>query len=734
MSQLSPSVVLLLEQLTASVSGPSALERLHVVFKGLKELLACAILSPTTLHHPPSSSPVASTVLPQPPHPSPPPLALSDSPVKRAAPTSSPPATASRPRPPPPPSSSPLSQSVDGSRASSAATSHPDWSASPHSVSAADVRLMSELLHLCYIDALARPLSAATRGSTDDNDDLSVPPSAASLSLIAFLTSQPHFASTSSFRALLSQFVSQCGVLFLLHVADRLHCLPRALSFIACHALPHVHTGCIAFIVARQQCAALLTVAAGAHILRQLPANQQLEILIMHIIAPHTHTLSALTVMSQLWDLIPALDSHSLYRLATLLDPVSNTVSPATVDSHSRIVMCELFLHALCRIRYKAEQSRSERPNPQQSDKQQQLTGEAGEESADADVEDEELTFYSSDSLHAALVRHRHSYRVWLLLAVLHDLRLYEAAAIVYETAEQWVDAVEARLRHITALYRRTRDSNQQHADDARKRTGAAIEGLLHSHVAQVAAGPEQARTLALLIRAWRECDLPAEELQAQLVQHVNTLADSLSILAFAAHPPPAVEVSPPVASPASHLPLSFSPFVLLHLTRYRLELLQQSRTAAASVSLGSHTASPRVWHDIRQRLHGKVGRRQMAEVGGVSEMTQLTDYTRDPVHVFTCGHSQYAFDLAEVSVTHMLNSTSTQRPSQQQQQQHVTAAVTRQYERVQRDGGVVRLACPTCVTVALSGQQRQQPQQWTSRTKLASPQFAGNETASGST
>ena len=734
---LSPSLVLLLEQLTSDLSGESALSRLDSVFQWLKELLAYAILTPSALHNPTSASL---------PHHSPPALPPADSPVKRTAPSSSPPAAAtSFLRSSPAPSSSPLSASAAAPTAG-VSVSHPTVS-SP-GPAAANTALMCELLQLCYIETLARPRSVRqsplSSPSELSDDELPVPPSAASLSLVAFLTAHPHFASTSSFRSLLSLFVRQCGVVFLLHVADRLHCLSRALSFIACHALPHVNSACVAFIVAREHCTRLLTSAAGSHIFRSLPSHQQLEVCIMTILtthhatdtsptaAPHTATvtptadtaqpLSPLTVMSHLWDLIPALDSHSLYRLCTLLDPTSNAVSPAAVDSHSRIVMCELFLYALCRIRYKAEQDSLATAQPHQAQQQHQASEVA------VDEEDEELTFYTSASLHAALLRHRRSYRVWLILAVLNDLCLYEAAAVLYESAEQWVDALEARLRHITTQHRRTHNTDQQYSEE-RHNIGTAILALLQSHVAHVPTGPEQARALALVMQTWRGCNLPSSQLEAQLIHHMDDIADSLSILAFTQEQS-TVELSPPLPdSSAAHIPLSFSPVVLLHLTRHRLHLLQQSHMAAASVSLGSPAASPRQWHDIRQRLHAKVGRRQMAEIGGVSSMSQLTDYRRDAIMTFTCGHSHVAFDMAESSIPQLTH------PNHTQYQQKVVAAVTRQYERAQRDGGVVQLACPACVTMALSGQQQQQQQQrqsqqWTTRSKAVTTEvLAGIDT-----
>ena len=755
--QLSPSLVLLLEQLTPSLPNLSALARLHVVFHWLKELLSCAILQPTALYRPPSSSPRAAELpLPQPPNHSPPPFILSESLIKRAAPASSPPAATSLLHVSPAPSTAPLLSAataatvdVSRSRSASSVSSHSD-SSSSFVAAPTDVRQMCELLQLCYIDALSRPLAASRpqrhyhsadmRPAADSNDELSVPPSVAALSLIAFLTCHPHFAPTSSFRSLLSEFVRHCGVLFLLHVAHRMQCLPRALSFIACQALPHVNSACVGFLVTRDHCPLLFTSAAGSHILRTLSHHQQLEIVIMQILAPHAHAaarsftaatgasqaaVSMLSVMSHLWQFVPSLDSHSLYRLCTLLDPSSNTVSPAAVDSHSRIVMCELFLYALCRLRFKAEQDSSIASHQHSQRQQPQET----EEDAEAAEEDEEMTFYSAESLHAALLQHRHSYRVWLILAVLNDLRLYEAAAVVHETAEQWVDALEARLRHIVTRHRRINNSSHQSTEEGDKRTGAAIVCLLQSHVAHVPAGPEQARSLALLIRTWRERQLPVEELEEQLVLHMDELADSLAILAFTCQPHALELTSPPVESVSSHQPVSFSPLLLLHLTRHRLQLLRQSHTAAASVSVGSHTASPRMWHDIRQRLHGKVRRRQMAEVGAVSEMTQLTDYRRDSVVAFTCGHCHFAFDMAEVCIPQLTSSTHTQR-----QQQQRAAVIARQYERALRDGGAVRLACPTCAGVALtlSGQQQhsqQQSQQWTKHSTIAPDAIAGTET-----
>ena len=568
---------------------------------------------------------------------------------------------------------------------------------------------MCELLQLCYIDALARPHSAtataaafAAQKAAVSSDgraygDVSVPPSAASLSFCAFLASHSHFASTSSFRSLLADFVRRCGVVFLLHCAERLTCLPRALSFIASHALPHVSSACVAFLVTRDHCPLLFTSAAGSHILRTLSSGQQLELLITTLLAPHTAAAAPaasaadtstsastpLVVLSHLWELLPSLDSHSLYRLCTLLDPASNAVNPATVDSHTRIVMCEVFLHALCRIRYKAEQS--------DSGQQQQQRAEEGAQEEEEE-EDEELSFYTSHSLHAALLAHRPSYRVWLILALLNDLHLYEAAAALHESAEQWADAFEARLRHVARAHQRcgSGHTSSHDADEQGRRTAAALLGLLHSHVARVAAGPEQARLLALLIQLWRECALPAAELEARFIADIDELADSLCILAFAAQPS-----HEPTAAPA------FSPLLLLHLTGHRLQLLRQSHTAAAGASLGGHTASPRVWHDLRQRLHGKVGRRQMAEVGGVREMTQLSDYSRDAVTAFTCQHAHYAFDMAERCLPQVVISANTQRQAQQQQQ--LVGAVTKQYERAQRDGGVVRLACPECVAAALT-------------------------------
>ena len=692
LARLSPSLVLLLEQLTPSLPALSALARLHVVFSWLKELLACAILNPAALQSPPpSSSPLASSSsapaasptsgLPRPPPQpafSPPPLTLADSPVKRALLAST--------------SAASSLASSSSSSVSSLSSSPSSFAASPAVPSSVDVRLLCELLQLCYIESLARPCSKSAtdvRCSVDGNEELNVPPSAASLSLIAFLSAHPHFASTSSFRSLLSEFVNQCGVVFLLYVADRLQCLPRALSFIGCHALPHVNGGCVSFLVTRGHCPLMMACSAGSHIFRCLPASQQLEMLIMQLLAPSSAiALSTLTVMSQLWEIVPSLDAHSLYRLCTLLDPSSHTVSPAAVDSHSRIVLCELFLYALCRLRQRAER--------------RSVDEAAAAAAAAADGDDEELSFYSAASLHAALLQHRSSYRVWLILALLNDLQLHEAAATLYEAAEQWVDALEARLRLITQ-HRHVDTASQHYVDDGRGSASSAMLSLLQSHVARVTAGPEQARCLALFLRAWKQCELPAEELEAQLIQHMDDLAESLSILAFTS--PPAIDAAQPLQPlqlEQSYMAAFFSPVVLLHLSRYRLQLLHQSREAAASVSLGSPAASPRMWHDLRQRLHGNVGRRQMATVRAVSEMTQLADYRyrQDSIVAFSCGHCQFAFDMNETSIPQLHSATH----SQQQ-----TAAITRHYERAQRDGSVVRLACPTCVAAALSGQQQTQ-------------------------
>ena len=96
-----------------------------------------------------------------------------------------------------------------------------------------------------------------------------------------------------------------------------------------------------------------------------------------------------------------------------------------------------------------------------------------------------------------------------------------------------------------------------------------------------------------------------------------------------------------------------------------------------------------------------------MIEVGQVGEMTQLAAYSRDSVVAFSCGHTQYSFDMSEVSVPQLITSMHSQ-----QHPYDVMAAVTQEYEHAQRDGGVMRLACPKCVMIALNDRQHHRQSQ----------------------
>ena len=691
-SAFSPTLLTLVEQLTPSLHSASSEERLRVLTRALQESIATAILFPASL---PSPQPTPS--LPPPPLPSAP---VAVDAVAAPSPMKLPPPSIPPSRPLSSSSSSPRSASFSLSLPSASSPLPPSSSPSPSPAAStpgpsfSSLRGVCDLLLLSYIDALSRtahslsPPSSASSASDAAATSfassslslapLSLPPSSSTRAFLSFLRLQPHFATTSAFSSLLGHFATDGGrgLLFLLSAAQAHRRMAAALTFIAAHALPHVTPALTAFLVSSSSHQLLLSSIPGSAIFRCLPAPQRLELLLLLLLSP-LPSLSSLSVLAALDELLPRLDVHGLYRVCTMLDPSAGTVPLKGLDNFARILVVEMHILAVILIRSRAVEREAQRGGGGGSD--------------ELDDDDEELSYFTAERLHTALLLHRGAYRQWRVLSFLADHGHAAALAHLHETNQHWTDAFELRIRL-------ARTAHATHTSTTSASTSAAQPLLLHllrTHVQHVPSGVERARLLGLLILAWRDCGLQAELLEAEWMEDIERWAESLCILLFA--PPHSVAEAIPAWTSSSGAPPSFSPRLRLQLTSHRLQRLHLSHSSSLSSSLP--VASPRLWHEVLSRMYSTVTRRShliMHQPLTALDVDPSHSYEQDELLAFTCGHCVYVHDLYEAQLPMLLS-----------RLRALDVDVTQLMGWLEAEYGkeLVRLACPACVWSGLQAE-----------------------------
>ena len=667
----SSTLLTLLEQLTPSLPSAAPDERLHALTTALKEILATTILFPSSLPSPRSSASLTPSTS----------SSSSFSAITVAAPAGSP----AKSSPLVEAVAVPLSASVPsavrsrGALTPSAPRPSPLPAPSTTSPPFAELRVICDLLLLCYIDVLSRPSVPSSSPSAPETSPsspaLSIPPSAPALSFLAFLTSHPHFATTSAFSSLLGFFASQCGLSFLVHAAHAQQRMRTALSFIAAHGLAHVTPALIALLVSTQSHALLLSTAAGSHVFRCLHAGARLELCLLLLLQPQPGmALGTLTAVAGLLD---ELDVHGLYRVCTILDPHTGTVPAKGLDNYARILVLETWLHAIIRLRATAQRLERTRNSAHHAGENALRSDGVARE---AEEDDEELGFYTDERLQEALHTHRGAYRAWRVLAALLDHGLLLAVAALYEANLQWTDAFETRLCHIRSAQ----------PPPSATALSADLLGLLDLHCLRVPSGVERARLLALLALAWRDCALQEEALERAWIDRLDELADSLCTLVFAS---PTSLLSAIPALSAEH-PLSFSPVLRLHLTAYRLRLLHAAQSS--SLSSPEPVPGPRLWHALLSRLQSPVHRRSHLVIHPPVALDAGHSYAHDDVLCFTCGHCHWAHDVYEALLPALLSRLHTLDADVAELQHWLEAEYTKVRTHTLSDSNRLRLCLPS--------------------------------------
>ena len=569
----------------------------------------------------------------------------------------------------------------------------------PSSLSLSSLRGICDLLLLSYIDCLSHSAHSARWGlsSASSASDaaatssasslslslLSIPPSPSTLSFLSFLRLHPHCATTSAFSSLLCHFATDGGrgLLFLLSAAHSHNKMKAALAFIASHALPHVSPALTAFLVSSSHHPLLLSTIPGSAIFRCLPPPQRLELLLLLLLSP-LPSLSSLSVLSALDELLPLLDVHGLYRVCTLLDPSAGTVPLRGLDNFARILVVELHLLAVIRIRGRALDREAERLRS---------AVEGGSDDA-ADDDSEELGFFTAERLHEALLLHRGGYRQWRLLSALADLNHAAAVALLHETNQHWTDAFELRIQ-----LARTAHATHSHTSTSTAGLSVAQPLLLHlmrAHVQHVPSEVERARLLGLLTLAWRDCGLQAELLEREWLNELDRWAEALCILVFA-QPHSVADAIPAWAS--SGASPSFSPLLRLHLTWHRLQRLHGLHSASLSTSLP--VASPRLWQEVLSRMYSTVTRRSHLLVHQpTTAVDSACSYDDDDGELlaFTCGHCLSLHELYEAQLPALL----TRLRALEVEVAQLLSCLEAEYGRE-----LVRVACPSCVWSGLQAE-----------------------------
>jgi hypothetical protein len=295
------------------------------------------------------------------------------------------------------------------------------------------------------------------------------------------------------------------GISFLLRVAHRRGAMQRCLELIARHGPYHISGNDVGFLINRNYSHLLLQTAVGGHVFRALPHWQQLEIILLEMLPPAMPLVatakprgtststgtgtgtggsggesgSQLTVplIFALLKLIPNLDESSLVRLCKFIDPASGSrglaqlrgSGPAAAAagglSARGVQQWELFITAMLRLAFvrthhshtdaiaaihiasaTGAKSRgggsavgSAQPSPGQPQSADRKGGSGS--SDDGDV------LFGRAHLHRVLRTAFKHYRSALMIHRAIDWRNLEAAAVIYECAGQWSDAVECRLR-----------------------------------------------------------------------------------------------------------------------------------------------------------------------------------------------------------------------------------------------------------------------------------------------